>query len=40
MVVALAAPYKVYGQNNLYFDGLSYLGYVTIPKFLEGYKLI
>lgn len=39
MIVALAEPYRVYGQNNLYFDSLSYLGYVQIAKVVEGYKM-
>lgn len=39
MIVALAEPYRMYGGNNLYFDGLSFLGYVQIAKLIEGYKL-
>lgn len=39
LVVALAEPYRVYGQNSLYFDGLAYLGYVQTAKVAEGYKL-
>lgn len=32
LVVALAEPYRIYGQNSLYFDGLAYLGYVQTAK--------
>lgn len=39
LIVALTQPYRVYGQNHLYFDGLAYLGYVQIAKVIEGYKL-
>ena len=39
LVVALTAPYKVYGNSSLYFDGLAYLGHVQIAKLVEAYKL-
>lgn len=29
----------MYGNNNLYFDGLAYLGYVQVAKVVEGYKI-
>lgn len=39
LIVALTEPYRVYGENLLYFDGLAYLGYVQTAKVIEGYKL-
>jgi hypothetical protein len=35
----LAEPYRVYGKNSLYFDGLAFLGYVQIAKVVEGFML-
>ena len=39
MIVALTDPYKVYGNYNLYFDGLAYLGYVHLARVIDGYQL-
>lgn len=39
LVVALTEPYKIFGMNPMYFDGLAYLGFVQVAKVLEGYKL-
>lgn len=39
IIFALTEPYRVYGTNSLYFDGLAYLGYVQIAKVVEGYTL-
>jgi len=39
LVVALTEPYKIFGINPMYFDGLAYLGFVQVAKVLEGYKL-
>jgi len=37
--VALTQPYRVYGNNSLYYDGLAFLGYVQVAKVIEGYML-
>ena len=39
LLVTLTEPYKIYGSNPMYFDGLSYLGFVQVAQVLEGYKL-
>jgi hypothetical protein len=39
LIIALCEPYKTYGEHQLYFDGLAYLGMVQVAKVVEPYQM-
>ena len=39
MIVPLIRPYRIYNSNDLYLDGLAFLGIVNVAKVAEPFKV-